>query len=308
MADDVFRRLVESFGVDSSQYFGEGLKAVALDRLKYYDDENDKYIKYDLFNDSPNKYVNIHSYNLDHDTMSVRVAIGDHADSVSQINEIFSSDGGKRSFSEYSGDNLLLLIPEEQYNYATENGIYFDMEQISSHFMFDSDNTEEDKEKIREYMMDNNIEYSIRDIAAEMAQNKNIIHIIKAFSYCFVFIILAVTVANVFNSILTGLPTRKREFAMFTSVGMDKKSFLKLIWYESFFYGIKALLISIPLSLIETVLIYLIFSTQTSIQFDFPTKSLIFGILIIFAIGFITFIYTRHITKDINLLDYLRMD
>lgn len=306
--DEVFRRLVESFGVDSDEYFGEGLKAVALDHLKYYDDEKDKYVSYDLFNDSPNKYVNIHSYNLDHDTMSVRIAIGAHSDKVSQINDIFSSNGGDRNFSEYSGDNLLLLIPEEQYNYATENGIYFDKNQISSQFMFYSDNTEADKEKIKDYMLENNIEYSLRDIAAERAQNDSIIYIIKAFSYCFVFIILVVTIANVFNTILTGLPTRKREFAMFTSVGMDKKSFMKLIWYESFFYGIKAMIYGIPLSFIETVLIYLLFSTQTNIVFAFPFYSLIFGILIILAIGFITFIYTRHITKNINLLEYLRMD
>lgn len=55
------------------------------------------------------------------------------------------------------------------------------------------------------------------------------------FSYGFIVLISAISIANIFNTISTGLSLRKREIAMLKSVGMTPKGFAKMMNYESIF-------------------------------------------------------------------------
>src|SRR5690625_5901510 len=60
-------------------------------------------------------------------------------------------------------------------------------------------------------------------------EEEGIIFIMKVFTYGFVILIILICVANIFNTISTGIALRRREYAMLKSVGMTPKGFNKMI-------------------------------------------------------------------------------
>lgn len=69
------------------------------------------------------------------------------------------------------------------------------------------------------------------------------------------FIIGLVGILNFINTILTGIITRKREFAMLESVGMTKKQLERLLVYEGLFFSLGAGLLSLIIALVLSPLI-----------------------------------------------------
>lgn len=64
------------------------------------------------------------------------------------------------------------------------------------------------------------------------------------------FIIGLVGVLNFFNAILTGIITRKREFAMLQSVGMTGKQLKTMLMYEGLSYSLTACVLSLALAVV----------------------------------------------------------
>ncbi|MCL2757387.1 MAG: ABC transporter permease, partial [Coriobacteriia bacterium] len=98
--------------------------------------------------------------------------------------------------------------------------------------------------------------YVLRNTAAMLEQNRNLILVINVFTYGFTILISLIAVANVFNTVSTSINLRRREFAMLRSVGMTDGAFNRMMNYECIFYGLKALLYGLPASLAVTYLIY----------------------------------------------------
>lgn len=76
------------------------------------------------------------------------------------------------------------------------------------------------------------------------------VFIISVFMYGFIALITLIALANIVNTISTGIDLRRKEFAMLKSVGTTPKGFRKMIALESIFYGMKALVFAIPISLV----------------------------------------------------------
>ena len=64
------------------------------------------------------------------------------------------------------------------------------------------------------------------------------------------FIVGLVGVLNFFNAILTGILTRKREFAMLQSVGMTGRQLKQMLVYEGLCYSLGAALLSLAIALL----------------------------------------------------------
>ena len=64
------------------------------------------------------------------------------------------------------------------------------------------------------------------------------------------FIIGLVGILNFFNAILTGILTRKREFAMLQSVGMTGRQLKQMLVYEGLCYSLGAALLSLAIALL----------------------------------------------------------
>ncbi|MBS6194829.1 MAG: ABC transporter permease [Clostridiales bacterium] len=63
------------------------------------------------------------------------------------------------------------------------------------------------------------------------------------------FIISLVGILNFFNAIMTGILSRKREFAVLQSIGMTGKQLKQMLIYEGLFYALAAIAFSLVLSL-----------------------------------------------------------
>lgn len=72
--------------------------------------------------------------------------------------------------------------------------------------------------------------------------------VLEVFVYGFIALITLITIANIINTISTGIALRRKEFAMLKSVGTTPSGFRKMISLESVFYGLKALVFALPIS------------------------------------------------------------
>jgi putative ABC transport system permease protein len=122
----------------------------------------------------------------------------------------------------------------------------------------------------------------------------------------FIVLITGICIANIINTISTSIALRRREFAMLKSVGMTPKGFNRMIRYESMFYGIKALSFGLPISLGINYLLYRAMSDGFQFSFTLPWVSYIVAMVSVFAIVFITMLYSSLKIKKENIIDSLK--
>ena len=143
------------------------------------------------------------------------------------------------------------------------------------------------------------------DIASQMRTGRRMIDLMSVFFYGFITLITLVAVANVFNTISTGITLRTREFAMLRSVGMTKKGFNRMIRMESVFYGLKSLLYGLPVSLVLCVLMYMGLNREFGFSFFLPVVPILIAVCTIFFIVSLTMLYASSKVKKMNIVSAL---
>lgn len=162
--------------------------------------------------------------------------------------------------------------------------IQSEIEQILGDDLFSSDNVEENTKSIRSF-------YTLLSI----------------FLYGFIIVIALIGVTNIFNTITTNMNLRRREFASLTSIGMTKKEFHHMIWLESFFYGMKSLLIGIPLGIILSYGIYRLLSNGTiMLAFRLPIAAICTCVFFVFALLLIIMRYSIGKIQKQNMIETIR--
>ncbi|MGG4411173.1 FtsX-like permease family protein [Niallia taxi] len=148
----------------------------------------------------------------------------------------------------------------------------------------------------------------IYNVYQNKQENEQMLLFMSVFTYGFIILISLISVANIFNTISTSIALRKREFAMLRSVGMTPKGFNKMLQYESMFYGLKALLYGLPLSIAVMVLLY--FSIRQTFEYGFalPWMSMLFSIIAIFVIVGLAMMYATVKIKKENIIDGLKQE
>lgn len=81
---------------------------------------------------------------------------------------------------------------------------------------------------------------------SKLLEDNNMIFIANVFAYTFVAMISLIAVANVFNTVSTNIRLRRRELAMYRSIGMAEGDFQKMLNLECLFYGLRALAWGLP--------------------------------------------------------------
>lgn len=140
--------------------------------------------------------------------------------------------------------------------------------------------------------------------AKEAISRTNIM--ISIFLYGFVSLITLIGVTNIFNTISTNVALRRREFAMLKSVGLTPSGFNKMIYYESFFYGLKALLYGLPVGILVSFLMYRSIGGVFQFAFTLPYKEIIVCIVAVFIIVFATMLFSSAKLKKENIIDALK--
>ena len=134
------------------------------------------------------------------------------------------------------------------------------------------------------------------------------LNVINVFLYGFITLITMISVANIFNTVSTSIGLRTREFAMLRSVGMTKKAFNKMLRFESMFYGMKALLWGIPISIIICFLMYGSLSRNFDFCFYIPIVPFGIAVLTIFSIVGLTMLYSASKVKKANIISILTQE
>jgi putative ABC transport system permease protein len=132
--------------------------------------------------------------------------------------------------------------------------------------------------------------------------------IIAIFLYGFITLITLIGVTNIFNTITTNIYLRKRELAMLRSIGMTEQGFNKMLNFECLFYGLKALLYAIPVSLLINYLMYINFIKVMPIPFTIPYIPILISVIGVFSIVFITMIYAGSKVKKDNILETIKRE
>ncbi|MCW3491593.1 ABC transporter permease [Dethiobacter alkaliphilus] len=149
---------------------------------------------------------------------------------------------------------------------------------------------------------------AINDISAQVAEMNDTRTVFAIFLYGFLTLITLIGVTNIFNTISTNVALRRREFAMLKSVGLTPKGFNRMINYESIFYGLKALMYGLPISIAISVLIYNSFSTMFGFAFVLPWREIAYCIIGVFVIVFLTMMHASLKLKSENIIDALKVD
>ena len=166
-------------------------------------------------------------------------------------------------------------------------------------------------EEVEQYKKDNNLTNSNlntfnmeKSVKAENA----VILVISIFLYGFIGVITLIGITNIFNTITTNMNLRKKEFAMLKSIGMTKKEFNRMIRLESIFYGVKSLIIGIPIGLVLSYGMYNVFKNSMEMEYVLPYKSIVVAVIFVAVVIGIIMRYSMSKINKQNIIETIRND
>lgn len=149
----------------------------------------------------------------------------------------------------------------------------------------------------------------IYDYEEIVRQFNAIMLIVGIFVYGFIGVISLIGLTNIFNTISTNMQLRSKEFASLKSIGMTKKEFNRMIRLESLMYGIKSLLIGIPLGVLGVFAIFSSFSIgSVPMSFVFPWKAILISIAAVFIVVWLIMKYSISKVNKQNIIETIRND
>lgn len=150
---------------------------------------------------------------------------------------------------------------------------------------------------------------SIFDYEENVRQFNAVMLIVGIFVYGFIGVISLIGLTNIFNTISTNMQLRSKEFASLKSIGMTKKEFNRMIRLESLMYGIKSLLIGIPLGVLGVFAIFSAFSRgSVPMSFVFPWKAILISIAAVIIVVWLIMKYSISKVNKQNIIETIRND
>lgn len=327
--DAAFRALLKENGLSEQKYMDpENPLAIAIDGATMFNLYTQKYETTTFFEDDEFEFV----------VQKEKDIPGYYCSG-----EVPDENGGSRvlylkdSESDVEGPEKLYFSLEEGYVYTTLNvgeviyekpffvrdsygmrfiyplslaeSVFEDFKAIdnSYYYMLCSDNHAESYTAVQTILSDNGFNAkNLQNIAEQEESERNIVTIIRVFSYGFIVLISMIAAANVFNTISTNISLRRREFAMLKSVGMTQKGFNKMMNFECLLYGSRALLYGLPVSCGVTYLIYLAIMSGYEASFHLPWTAIGIATLSVFLVVFVTMMYSMSKIKKDNPIDALK--
>ena len=149
----------------------------------------------------------------------------------------------------------------------------------------------------------------IVDYEENVRQFNAVMLIVGIFVYGFIGVISLIGLTNIFNTISTNMQLRSKEFASLKSIGMTKKEFNRMIRLESLMYGIKSLIIGIPLGVLGVFAIFSSFSIgSVPMSFVFPWKAILISIAVVFIVVWLIMKYSISKVNKQNIIETIRND
>ena len=292
--DDDFNALCGKNGLNAADYYGDSDKFLLMRQLR--DDKTGEAAFADsIVGQSLDSYRELQALKEDDEATLAPAEIGGLID--------YDADN---SICRMAPSGIVLYIPQSTYvknlNADRKDDEFYRL-------AIETDTHAETYQDICDRLVQNEISastggYDVSDQQETMAATG---FIMKVFLYGFIVLITLIIMANIVNTVSTGIAFRRKEFAMLKSVGMTRKGFNKMIALESILYGIKSSIIGIPLAVL---LSYWMFRTSASAaaKFTLNLPMYLLALAVLFALLVITMVYSVRKLKDDSIVETLKSE
>ena len=200
----------------------------------------------------------------------------------------------KKPFGFDHKSNIFLIVSDELFDSTFES-----LKMVIFYKTSDATKLQDD---IETYMK--GISCNINNSEENYQNAHNLFMLVGIFLYGFIIVISLIGVTNIFNTITTTMELRKQEFAMLRSVGMTNKEFNRMIRLEALFMGLKSLIISIPIGILLSYLIYRGLASNSSYQL--PIDGILIATVAVFVLIFIIMKYSIKKINKHNTIEIIR--
>ena len=288
--DDVtYKQKLKDLGLDYNEVKDKGVLINSFDYL----DENNKPQKGELFKADKVKSLTVReSGNPENDEYYKSFDI--------EIANVYNSTPETLKYLRPFENNVYLLVSAD----TLKNN--YDMDYVDYSFFINAENSAELEETITS--LDGGQTFEVYNVEKMSNMYNAMTLVISIFAYGFIIVISLIGVTNIFNTITTNMRLRSKEFAMLKSIGMTKREFNRMIRLESLFYGVKSLLIGIPLGLLAGLGIFKAFSMNLATDFVVPYTAILISIVFVFSVVWLIMRFSIAKVQKQNIIETIRND
>ncbi len=238
----------------------------------------------------------------------------DHASAFNEVDVVGVMKSGEEPADVFLPSYACLLMPMSNVSALLAGNDLSEVESFaygaSMICCFDAANTEKASdamaELLREYAP--SLPFYIVDEAANRQSAANTVVVLSTFSYAFAAILALVAVANVFNTIVSGLLLRRREFAVLQSLGMTRAGISRMVAWECVRFGVRGLVFGLIASVVVTqLLFYALTFSFDGIGFEMPWVSVGIAMAGACLVTVLASAYGLKHAKADNVVEALRM-
>lgn len=217
-----------------------------------------------------------------------------------EIAKVYNSTPETLKYLRPSENNVYLLVSAD----TLKNN--YDMDYVYYSFFINAENSAGLEETITK--LDGGQKFAVYNVEKTANMFNAMTLVISIFAYGFIIVISLIGVTNIFNTITTNMRLRSKEFAMLKSIGMTKREFNRMIRLESLFYGLKSLIIGIPLGLLAGLGIFKAFSMNLATDFVVPYTAILISIVFVFAVVWLIMRFSIAKVQKQNIIETIRND
>ncbi len=314
LTDEDYEEYVEELGLPKEEYLNpETCKVIALNQLQGYIPEQQRYRLYDILKE-PGQEIEMRM--TDYAALTeAREKTGmeqneeDFQFSTKVTPGVFAERAPLNLYGEWGG-GFSVILSEGMFDrlIGQEDGYQQDLRSMQLYIQ--AKNHQQVAERLEELSLDGSYDsyFFVMNEAESRQTQKNLMMTMDVFSYGFITLISLIAVANVFNTISTGVLLRRKEFAVLSSVGMTPTGLRRMLNYECVLYGCKALLYGLPVSIFVTWQIYRVVERSMDTGFYVPVTSILIAVCSVFLVVFATMMYARNRIKGENIIDSIRQE
>ncbi|GAK04432.1 ABC transporter [Geomicrobium sp. JCM 19037] len=294
---DSFSEYATSIGADTERFIGaDETRAILVSEILYEDTEAGRYVEEPSVRANENDTFTIEQENYDEER-----ELYEYEDVVDVEIGAITNDYPLGYFEQWLGSMVLIVSPD----------VFEDIQTVSGQPLYDmlyvtTDQPEALQQELEDLALID--EAAIHNTYAQEQRDQQITTVMSIFLYGFITLISMIAIANIINTISTSIALRRREFAMLKSIGMTPRSFNKMIYFESIFYGLKALLYGLPISIGIMYSIYITNQNAFAYAFTLPWLEIIIAIVAVLVIVIVAMIYSMSKIKKDNIIETLKQE
>ena len=280
---EMFNEICAKNHIDSNAYYGDTYKGLLVNNISHQDGGSD------VFNDS---IIGQHYYCYNDGQKECGIEIG----------ALIPWDSSEKIMQTSAIGYVQILVPEEMFDKARA----YSASSFYTNLGVETNDHAEVGEAIDTLFQEGDFQTGFcNDIVVSQESMRTVIFVMKVFIYGFIVLISLITIANIINTISTGIALRRKEFAMLRSVGMTPGGFRKMIRLESLLYGIRSLVVALPLSVVINLLMNRSLGSE-SIPYEFDWMMYLAAVVVVFILISVTMLYSVSKLKKDSVVETLK--